>query len=204
MTESVVASDPRPQMRAALDQTEHQLELLDDADLSRATPCAEFDVRTLVEHLVAVLRKLATVGRGGDMTAVADPADDLRDPLLEEFRRARADLDEVWANDPALDQDHTLAWGVMTGRDLLDAYAHEFTVHAWDLALVTDRVQELDSGLAEAALDWYSRNVPADDRSVEGPFGPVVEVADDADVYTRLAGFVGRTAAAEERSAIQK
>lgn len=193
MTERTTDFDPRPQMRSALDQTEQQVEALADDDLSRATPCAAYDVQTLIAHLVAVLRKLATVGRGGPMSAVSDPAVDLTGLLLEEFRRARTDLEDVWADDAALDRDHTLVWGVLTGRELLDAYAHEFTVHAWDLARATGREQDLDPVLAEAGLDWFARNVSPDDRSDDGPFGPVVEVSADADVHTRLAGFVGRS-----------
>jgi hypothetical protein len=80
----------------------------------------------------------------------------------------------------------------MTGREFLDAYAHEFTVHAWDLSRVTGLGNELDPLLAEAALDWYLLNVPADARPAGGPFAPAVTVDDDAGVYTRLAGFAGR------------
>ncbi len=142
-------------------------------------------------HVVAVLRKLTAVGRGEDMSAVTDPADDITDGR-DEFRRARADLEQVWSVDARLDVSHTLSWGTMTGRELIEAYAHEFTVHAWDLAQATGRVSDLDPVLADAELEWYARNVPADTRSDDGPFGPVVEVAEEADAYTRLAGYVGR------------
>lgn len=80
----------------------------------------------------------------------------------------------------------------MTGRELLNAYAHEFTVHAWDLARVTGRLHDLDPALAEAALDRYAHNVPAHSRSDDGAFSPIVEVAEHADAYTRLAGYLGR------------
>ena len=75
---------------------------------------------------------------------------------------------------------------------MLDAYTHEFTVHAWDLAQATDRGDDLDPGLAETALDWFTRNLTAEDRGEGGPFAPAVPVPDTADVYLRLAGHVGR------------
>ncbi len=50
----------------------------------------------------------------------------------------------------------------------------------------------LDPALAGIALNWYQRNVPADSRGQDGPFAPVVGVPDNADAYTRLAGYVGR------------
>lgn len=184
--------DPRPRLAAALDQAQHLIDALDEVELGLPTPCTEYDVRTLLAHLVAVLRKLAAVGNGEDMAGVRDPADDDPDHWGHVFRGARADLERVWAPDSALAMSCTLSWGTMTGHELLDAYAHEFTVHAWDLGRATGRCDELDPILAEAALDWYMRTVPAEGRSHGGPFAPVVEVATDADAYTRLAAFVGR------------
>ena len=192
MTRTPEVRDPRPQLLAALDQVQRQVEAIGSADLSRPTPCADYEVRTLLAHLVAVLRKLTMVGQDGDMAQVTDPADDLGDDWADMFHRARADFHQVWAPDSRLGTSYALPWGRMTGSELLDSYAHEFTVHAWDLSRVTGRGNELDPVLAEAALDWYSRNVPAEDRSEGGPFAPPVAVAKDADAYTRLAGFLGR------------
>lgn len=185
--------DPRPQMGVSLDQIERQVTAAGPADLAASTPCGEYDVELLMAHVIAVLRKIATVGRGGDMTTVTDPAVDVSGREEEELRRARADLASAWADEAALDEEHTVAWGTMTGRELLDAYTHEFTVHAWDLARATGRERDLDPVLADAALAWFTDNVPPDDRSEGGPFGPVIEVDEDADIYTRLAGFVGRS-----------
>lgn len=189
---TVETTDPRPQLQASLDQTQREVESIQPHQLGLSTPCAEFDVKTLLAHLVAVLRKLAVVGRGGDMTQVADPADDAVADWTAAFRRTRSDFDQVWAVDDKLAEDFRLAWGTMTGSALLDAYAHEFTVHAWDLAQVTGLQRELDPRLAEAALDWYTHNVGEPDRVEGGPFAPAVPVAAEADVYTRLAGYVGR------------
>jgi uncharacterized protein (TIGR03086 family) len=192
MTEVDATPDPRPRLSAALDQTEHQINAIGNADLGLPTPCAEYDLRTLLAHLVAVLRKLTSLGNGEGMTHVKDPADDHPDHWGETFRSARADLEQVWTPDSALGKTYTLPWATLTGHELLEAYTHEFTVHAWDLSRVTDRANDLDPVLAEAALDWFTRNLTAEDRSEGGPFAPAVEVAADADVYLRLAAYVGR------------
>lgn len=193
MTISDSTADPRPQLAAALDQVQRQLEAMQPDDLGRPTPCAEYDIRGLIAHLVAVLRKLTVVKNGGDMTQVPDPAEDLTGDHSEAFRQARADLEQAWVHDSTLETDYTLAWGTMTGQQVLDAYTHEFTVHSWDLAQATGH-GELDPALAESALDWFSRNVPAEGRSVGGPFAEPVAVSEDADAYTRLAAYVGRSA----------
>lgn len=165
--------DPRTRLAAALDQVELQVAAMTPEDLGQPTPCVEYDVRTLVAHLVAVLRKLGVVGNGGAMTEVPDPAEDVTGGPVAAFRQARADLERVWAPRSTLDAEYALAWGTMSGHELLDAYAPEFTVHAWDLSRATGRGAELDPALAEAALDWYSRYVPAADRREGGPFGPL-------------------------------
>lgn len=169
--------------------------MIEPDDLGRTTPCAEYDVRTLLAHLVAVLRKLTVVKNGGDMTRVSDPADDLTGDEGAAFRQARADLEQAWSSGSksALQASYTLAWGTMTGQELLDAYTHELTVHAWDLAQAIGRGGKLDPNLADAALDWFSRNVPAEGRSESGPFAEPVAVSNDADTYTRLAAYVGRS-----------
>ena len=186
--------EPRPQLTAALDQVEAQIEATGPGDLDRPTPCAGYEVRTLLAHLVAVLRKLTVANKGGDTTSVPDPADDLTGDAGQAFHRARVDLELVWGPDADLDENYTMAWGTMTGRELLEAYAHEFTVHSWDLARATGRGDDLDPALARAALEWFSQNVPAEGRGEGGPFAAPIAVPDDADPYTRLAAYVGRSA----------
>jgi uncharacterized protein (TIGR03086 family) len=192
MTESADSTDPRPLLSSALDQTQRQVDAFGADDLSRPTPCTNYDGGTLLAHIIAVLRKLAAVGRGEEASTVADPATDITDAWGDEFRQARIGFEHVWSADTALDKSYTLPWATMSGREVLDAYTHEFTVHSWDLARVTGRVNDLDPVLAEAALDWFTNNVPPDSRSDDGAFASVVEVGADADVYTRLAGYVGR------------
>ncbi|MFK4599696.1 TIGR03086 family metal-binding protein [Streptomyces pristinaespiralis] len=192
MTETAESTDPRPQLSSALDQAQRQVDAFSADDLSRPTPCADYNVGTLLAHVIAVLRKLTAVGQGEEASAVADPATDVTDGWVEAFRRSRTAFEQVWSADATLDRSCTLPWGTMSGRELLDAYTHEFTVHSWDLARVSGHVNDLDPVLAEAALDWFMTNEPADSRSDDGPFGPVVEVGATADVYTRLAGYVGR------------
>lgn len=192
MTETDEAVDPRPRLSAALDQTQRQLDTFGVDDFGRPTPCGDYDAGTLVAHIIAVLRKLAAAGRGQDTSAVADPATDVSGGWGDAFRGARSDFEQVWAADAALGRSCTLPWAIMPGREVLDTYTHEFTVHSWDLARVTGHVNDLDPVLGDAALDWFRNNVGADDRSDDGQFGPIVEVDAGADVYTRLAGYVGR------------
>jgi uncharacterized protein (TIGR03086 family) len=195
-------TDPRPQLAAALDQMQRQVDVIDASDLDRPTPCDDYDVRTLLAHVLAVIRKLEVAGRGGNASDVMDPADDITEGWTDAILRARADLERAWSAEGSLERSCTLPWATMAGREVLDAYAHEFTVHAWDLARATGSVDDLDPLLAEAALDWFTRNVPADSRTEGGPFGPALAVAEDADAYTKLAAYVGRASSGLQSDAV--
>ncbi|GAA2397441.1 TIGR03086 family metal-binding protein [Actinomadura vinacea] len=184
--------DPRPLFALAVGQAEQQVAAVRPDELGNSTPCADYDVRALVGHMVAVLHKLAGVGTGRDVSDVADVIDDVADTgWISAFSKARGEVERVWTDDAMLDRMVTLPWATLPGRVALDAYTHEFTVHSWDLAHATGRLSELDPELAVQALEAFPRFAPPETRSEQSPFGPVVAVPDDADVYTRLAAYLG-------------
>jgi uncharacterized protein (TIGR03086 family) len=187
--------DPRPLFARAVDQAELQIVAVRPGELSNSTPCADYDVRALLGHMISVLYKIARVGAGEDAREVADVINGIADTdWVSTFTCARGDVERVWADDAMLDRTVTLPWATLPGRVALDAYTHEFTVHSWDLAHATGRLSGLDPDLAARALDAYAKFAPPDTRSARGPFGPVIAVVDGADVYTQLAAYVGRRA----------
>lgn len=185
--------DPRPLFGKALAQAEHLACAVGLDELGNSTPCAEYDVRALLGHLVAVVGMIAHIGAGGDSSDAPKTTDGVRDDgWANAFGRARAEVERVWSDDEVLDRRLSLPWATLPGRAVLDAYTHELTVHSWDLAYATDRLAPLDPDLAARALEWFAEHEPAQSRDEHGTFGPVVPVADDADVYTRLAAYTGR------------
>lgn len=157
------------------------------------TPCGEYNVRALLGHLLAVLRKIAHVGQGGDADDVPAVIEGVADDgWVSALGKARGELELVWAQDALLDRTLALPWATLPGRAILDAYAHELTVHSWDLAHATGRLAQLDPDLGARALDWFSHFVPPESRGEQGQFQDAVPVPDHADVYTRLAAFTGR------------
>ncbi len=191
-----MTDDPRPLLARALDQVGALVDGTDAADLDRPTPCDDWDVRTLLGHLVAVPRRVAHVGDGGspfDVPSMVDLPDGEHAAAL---KAARAEVDRAWGldgrSDAVLDRMLTVPWGTMPGRAVGFGYIQEFTVHAWDLAVATGRTDELDVGLAETIEPFSRQMVPAETRGGPVPFGPVVEVGADAGPYARLVGWLGR------------
>ncbi|MFG3257214.1 TIGR03086 family metal-binding protein [Streptomyces sp. NPDC048172] len=188
-----VTPDPRPLFARALDQTGKLVESVGPDELSGPTPCAEYDVRALLGHVVGVLHKLAGVGTGADGREFPDVVEGVADDgWARAFAEARGETERVWAEDERLDRMVTLPWATLPGRVVLDAYTHEFTAHSWDLAHATGRVAGLDPDLAERALVAFPKFAPPEERGEEELFGPAVPAPEDADAYTRLAAYLGR------------
>ncbi|MFI8289557.1 TIGR03086 family metal-binding protein [Streptomyces sp. NPDC085614] len=150
------------------------------------TPCEEYDVRELARHIVAVLRRFALVGRGGDPMTLPHVADGSWHEAADEARAA-------WTADPGLlDRPVTLPFGTLPGAAALVVYAGEFTVHTWDLAVATGQSPAWDPAVLAVSLGAMERALPAERRGGGVPFGPVVETAPDAPAVDRLVAWYGR------------
>src|SRR6478609_5620880 len=73
------ADDPRARLARAEDTARSVVAGIGADERDHATPCAGYDVRGLVSHLVAVLERIAVIGRDEDVFAVPDRVDGLAD-----------------------------------------------------------------------------------------------------------------------------
>lgn len=160
----------------ALDELDRVAGLVRPDDLTRATPCIDWNLRALAEHLVGQSLGLAhTVGGGGpeltqwrprlngdDVPAAVRSADD-------ELRAAlRAPADPVWM--PEVIDSRPLPLATVVGFHLVDCVAH-----GWDLAAAIGEVVQLDDDVLAATLA-IAKAVP-DGPARERPgaaFGPVL------------------------------
>lgn len=186
-------SDPRDLIHRAFDQYDRLVAGIAPHQLDLPTPCTDFDLRTLLGHLVAGMRRITVAGQGGDALAVPLVVTGTPDDGWPgAFAQARAAFDAVWFDDTVLDRPCTLPFGTLPGHAAVGAYAQEAAVHGWDVARTLGREDELDIGLAEATAPIGREKLPAEPRGGRIPFGPVVPVPDDADAYTRLVAWTGR------------
>jgi len=184
--------DPRPGFARALDQVDALVAAVTVADLGRPTPCEGWSVADLVGHLVGVEHRIVHILGGGDPADVPAHADDVApEDRPAAWTAARPALEEAVAEDDLLDRIVTHPAGRMPGRIALGIYTSELATHGWDLAAALGRTDALDQDLAAAVLGPMTAALPAEGRD-DLPFGPVVEVADDAAPYDRLLGWLGR------------
>ncbi|MFE7193853.1 TIGR03086 family metal-binding protein [Kitasatospora sp. NPDC057541] len=185
--------DPRPLYLLALDQLEKLLAEVRPEDLDRSTPCAEYDLRALLGHVVGGIHRFAYTGEGGlslDVAAATGGVPD--DGWPAALGRARARVTAAWAEDTKLDRPTSVPWGEVSGRDAVGGYLLETVIHSWDIARALGTGLPLDERLGETALAIARVALPAERRGGGVPFAPVQPAPDDADVYTRLAAHSGR------------
>ena len=185
-----VPPDLRPLLLHACDRADTLVATVDDDDLARPTPCAEYDVQGLLDHLVMVARRIRIVLGGGHFSEATPSGATTGEELRAAWRQS---LDELRAAAPGFDlaAPVTAPFGTMPGGAALGFYVSEVAVHSWDLARSLDRSDLLDPELAEPLVAPVRDAIPAQGRE-EMPFGAVVEVPGDAPAYDRLVAWMGR------------
>ena len=175
-----MTADDAAVLRRALDQLAGLLDGVPRDALSGGTPCEDWSLQDLVDHIVAAPAKFASMARG-ESVDWSQPTPAAGDDPAAAFREHAEDLLTAWRE---LD-----AGGGAVSIDWLCA---ELAVHAWDLATALGRpTGDLDPEVAERGMAFMQANLTDDKRSPA--FGPERPVPEGADAYQRAAAFAGRT-----------
>ena len=149
--------------------------------LDAATPCDDWDVRTLMNHMLDTSRYFAGVALAEDPSPPAPiPPQVLGENPVADFERGRGDTLRAYAEPGVIEK---------TGPSLGIAFSDQL-LHGWDLAKATEQDANMPPGLAEAAYDMiYGRFT---DEQRPGVFKPEVAVAPDASAQEKLLAYTGR------------
>src|SRR5215472_16993712 len=156
-------NDPRVIFSQAVAQTASIVAAVRPDQAGLPTPCADWDVRTLVSHMAGGVTRLALIGEGADALSVP-PFDDLGDDWAAGYRAAGVRAAAAWADDAKLDALCAVPWGKVPGRVAVAGYVREVLAHGWDLGFATGQETELDQELGVFALAVAKRSLPADGR----------------------------------------
>jgi len=160
------------------------------------TPCSEWDVRTLVHHLLYEQRWVAPLLEGLTIDQVGDRFDgDLMggDPskwapmLATAIEQAHAAV----ARPAALGQTVHLSYGDATGEEYVMQLTADLAIHGWDLARATGQDDTLDGDVVALLLPWTEANI--DIWAGMGLFGPRIDVDRGASDDARLLALMGRS-----------
>ncbi|MGA3149558.1 MAG: TIGR03086 family metal-binding protein [Acidimicrobiales bacterium] len=188
--------DRRSTLLASYENAAVIVSAIDPELLGHSTPCPNYDVAGLIDHIVEAGHRAAALGRGqapprGDEASHVELSD-----APVQLRRAAEAAAEGWGDETALSSRFTMPWGEeYTGATLVDMYLAELAAHAWDLARATGQLDRLDPSLALPALDGARATIKPQYRNMVGsgvPFAAEVPPPPGADDWERLAAFMGR------------
>jgi uncharacterized protein (TIGR03086 family) len=163
--------------------------------LDAPTPCPDWDVRGLVNHLMfwsAFRSELAARKQNAPADdPVTEETDFTRDPEWAATLESRlAQVSAAWGEPGATEGETGLAGGSMPASLIGTMMLGELVVHGWDLARATGQPLEVDDATAEAVYGMVATMAPQGREM--GAFGPEVEVPADAPPLDRLLGLSGR------------
>ncbi|MEU2439859.1 TIGR03086 family metal-binding protein [Streptomyces rubradiris] len=187
-----MTTDPRPLYARATAQAALLIEAVRPEQLTAPTPCAEFDVRALLGHVVGGTHGVASVGETGEERGDAAAAPDVPDDgWARAYDEARERALKAWQSDERLASSVRVPWGEIPGRAALSGFLMEIVAHTWDLTEAIGRPFALDPELAEFSLAVARQALPEGPR--EGrPFDAPTPAPEGADAYERLAAWLGR------------
>jgi uncharacterized protein (TIGR03086 family) len=190
------AMDLFPALEHTVASTAEIVKATPAGEMDAPTPCTEWDVRALLNHVIGTL--WLAEGLFGDrpprypMAPGGLPPDDLagEDPAAAYAEAAAAALAAAAARD-TLTRVHTTPLGEMPGPVLAGFTTLDILVHGWDLARATGQPADLDGRLAAHVL-CFAGQALATPQSRGGRIRPAIPLAADAPVTHRLVAFLGR------------
>jgi len=158
------------------------------------TPCASWDVRALVNHIVGSTTFFAVAAETGVAPTESAP-DATGGDVVGTFEAGAARAVRAFGAEGAMEKVMRLPFGELPGAVFVNIAATDAFTHGWDLARATGQSTDLDPELAEQFLAGAKIAIPESFRGPDGqaPFGPVVEAPDSAPAADRLAAFLGRS-----------
>jgi len=157
---------------------------------SQPTPCPEYDVDALMDHMVGWAQVFGAGSNGKEFPE--DPANHrCGDDPAEEFRAAAKDVVEGWST-YGLDRTVKVSSGESPGEMVFNMTLMEYLTHGWDLATATGQRVPFTEAEAAATLARAEVTLPPEYRGDGMPFAAPVDVPADASALDRLVGFMGR------------
>jgi uncharacterized protein (TIGR03086 family) len=149
--------------------------------LDASTPCDEWDLRTLLNHMLETQQYFIGSARGEDVSPPSpEPPALLSDDPVRDFEQTRSETLRVFG-----DQDVREKTGPALGISFSDTL-----LHGWDVAKATGQDATMPDGLAEAAYNTIHGRFTEEQR--KGVFKPEIPVRPSASAQEKLLAYTGR------------
>ena len=198
MTTETPMPDPVAQLERVTRRTKEVASGVTQAQATYATPCSQWSVLDLFNHLIGGLEFTAGCITGN--------VPDIRPNEAESSYQGEADVAilirayhtavdralELAASPGALDRTAMTPFGEMPVARIMMGTVMDQLVHCWDLARSTGQDTALDSGMVEFAYGMLVSGGFADMGRQAGFVGPEISVPGDSSLQDKMIGYMGR------------
>jgi uncharacterized protein (TIGR03086 family) len=165
---------------------------IDKGQLDDPTPCTEWKVRDVLNHLIGSLHGIAAGARGEKLDA-DHPEDYAASDFVSEFESASRAAIAAFSESGAMEKKFTMSWGDTPGSALIGVSTTEAAIHGSDLARGTNQSYEIDPDVADASYEMVKSMMEPNGNFPRGDsFAAPIEVPDDAPTQVKLLAYVGR------------
>lgn len=161
--------------------------------MQNVTACSQWDVRTLLNHMVYELLWMPDLLAGKTVEEVGDAyegdvlGNDVHKSWAEASRLAAASVKRALS-----DQVVHLSYGDVPAQDYICEVATDVLIHTWDLGRGLNRTVLLAPELAQTAYDYIVPKL--DDYRAAGMLGPVISFDEADPIAVKLLASAGRDA----------
>lgn len=165
-----------------------------DDQWTAPTPCTDWTVRDLLNHLTYENLWVAPLMDGKTVTEVGNKfeGDLLGDDPKAAWNLAAEQSQASFAQPGALERTVQLSRGTTPAADYAAEVFMDLLIHSWDLARGIGGNHQLDPELVEACYKILKPQAEA--WRSGGAFGPAKEAPEGADLQTQLLALTGRSA----------
>ncbi|AKU15979.1 TIGR03086 family metal-binding protein [Luteipulveratus mongoliensis] len=184
----------RPSLRHATELVSHLVQQTDDHQLSAPTPCPDYQVGDLLDHLAGLSTAFTWAAQKTNLEVMDGPpplgrTEHLADDWKAVIPHRLKSLADAW-EDPDAWTGMTKAGGIEMPGEVGGLVAlNEVLVHGWDLAKGTGQAYDPHPELVAIGAEFTAQFDPA---GSPGAFGPMVQTPDDGAGLQRLLGNTGR------------
>jgi len=157
---------------------------ISEDQLDNKTPCTEYTVRGVLEHMISGATAFASTFRG------EEPAEAPLADVLAEIDPALTELFASMHLPGALDGTVQAPFGEVPRETFARFVVLDGLVHGWDLSVSTGQTYDPPTALVDAVAAFAAEAVPPLRNGVT--FGPEIECGADATPIERLAALTGR------------
>ncbi|GGU95881.1 hypothetical protein GCM10010211_73740 [Streptomyces albospinus] len=178
-------------LEKALNHTTQRLNNVTLDQYQQPTPCNDFDVRALANHLVVGNPYYITLAQGGALTSPSSPRTRSAPSSLGRSTPGARRMLSPPGGPRGMQRQMPLP-DCGTGPRVADLHLLEAVLHRWELATATGQDRTGDPAALQAVHDrWYGDSDEI--RAHTGLFGPSKPAPDDAPALDPIAACFGRT-----------